>query len=168
MDVEFRAMIGPDKKSTSQKVAEFREEYRQLLQNFQTTKHKAETQALTNGPAARQKLITANQRLDQSTQLLEQSRMLVAQTEGVGNVIIDDLALQKETLYGAKGKVEETKQFTLDAKGILKMMGRRAILHKIIMVFIILFLFAMICVVIYYGFMDDKKKWCRCRLRELQ
>jgi hypothetical protein len=158
MDVEFRTMQGSDKKSASEKVTDYREEYTQLIRTFQNTKQKAESDALKSGPAARTKLVSANQRLDQSTALLENSRMLIAQTEETGNVIMTDLGTQKETLRSAQSKVQETKQFTIDAKGVLQLMGRRAIMHNLLMMFIILVLFGVICVIIYYGFIEDKKK----------
>ncbi|CAE7843118.1 VTI12, partial [Symbiodinium microadriaticum] len=158
MDVEFRTMMGGEKKAASEKVADYRAEYTQLIKSFQSTKQKAESDALKNGPAARSKLVAANQRLDQSTAVLENSRMLIAQTEETGNVIMTDLGQQKETLQGAQSKVQETKQFTIDAKGVLQVMGRRAIIHNLLMMFIILVLFGVICVIIYYGFIEDKKK----------
>mmetsp|Transcript_11046 Transcript_11046/g.16837 ORF Transcript_11046/g.16837 Transcript_11046/m.16837 type:complete len:249 (+) Transcript_11046:68-814(+) len=158
MDVEFRAMVGSEKKSASQKVADYRDEYRQMIQSFQNTKQKAESEALKSGPAARTKLVTANQRLDQSTATLESSRMIIAQTEDVGNTIMTDLEGQKETLQGAQSKVQETRQFTLDAKSVLRMMGRRAVMHNLCMMLIIFILFGVICIIIYYGFIEDDKK----------
>ena len=158
MDVEFRTMMGNDKKSASEKVADYRAEYTQLTKSFQNTKQQAESVALKGGSAARSRLVTANQRLDQSTAMLENSRMLIAQTEETGNVIMSDLGQQKETLQGAQSKVQETKQFTIDAKGVLQLMGRRAIIHNLLMMFIILVLFGVICVIIYYGFIEDDKK----------
>ena len=158
MDVEFRTMVGNDKKSASEKVSDYRAEYTQLTKSFQNTKQKAESDALKSSPAARNRLVAANQRLDQSTAMLENSRMLIAQTEETGNVIMSDLGQQKETLQGAQSRVQETKQFTMDAKGVLQMMGRRAIIHNLLMMFIILVLFGVICVIIYYGFIEDKKK----------
>ena len=125
------------------------QEYKQLLQQFQQSKHQAEGDALKNGPVARTKLISANQRLDQSTATLENSRMLIAQSEQTGNVIIEDLSSQKQNLQGAQSKVQETHQFTQDAKGILQTMFRRAIMHNVIMAIIIFVLFGVICIIAY-------------------
>lgn len=158
MDVEYRLLMGNDKKSASQKVMDYREEYKQLVQSYETSKAKAEKLALQNGSTARNKLISANQRLDQSTATLESSRILLAETEAIGNNIIVDLESQKESLKTANSNVQETKQFTVDAKGILTMMGRRAVIHNVIMILIIILLFAVICVIAYYGFVDKKKK----------
>lgn len=110
---------------------------------------------MKNGPAARVKLITANQRLDQSTATLENSRMLIANSEATGNVIIDDLTSQKQSLQGAQSKVQETQQFTSDAKGVLKVMFRRAIMHNVIMAVIILVLFGVIVIIAYYGLINN-------------
>jgi hypothetical protein len=56
----------------------------------------------------------------------------------------------------AKGKVQETKQFTTDARGILRMMGRRNVYHKLIMITIILVLFGAIDCTFYYGIIENK------------
>ena len=157
MDTEFRAMVANDKKAAGAKVTEYREEYRQILENFRNTRSKAESAALKSGSGARDKLINANQRLDHSTATLEQSRMLVAQSEQIGTGIATDLQRQKETLVSAKEKVQETKAFTTDAKGILQIMGRRNVYHKIIMMVIIICLFGAICATFYYGFIANKK-----------
>jgi vesicle transport through interaction with t-SNAREs 1 len=158
MDVEYRLLVGADKKSASQKVVEYRDEYKQLLQTYEVTKAKAERLALQNGSAARNKLISANQRLDESTATLEKSRIILAETEAIGNGIIVDLESQKESLKAANSNVKETKQYTVDAKVILTTMGRRAVIHNTIMAFIILILFGVICVIGYYGFVEKKKK----------
>lgn len=158
MDVEFRGMMSSEKKNASQKVSEYREEYKQLLQQFQQSKHQAESDALKSGPAARVKLVSANQRLDQSTATLENSRMLIAQSEATGNVIIEDLTSQKQSLQGAQSKVQETQQFTQDAKGILQTMFRRAIMHNVIMAIIIFVLFGIICIIAYFGLISNDSK----------
>jgi len=134
------------------------QEYKQLLKQFQQSKHQAESDALKSGPAARVKLVTANQRLDKSTATLENSRMLVAQSEATGNVIIEDLTSQKQSLQGAQSKVQETQQFTHDAKGVLKIMFRRAIMHNVIMAVIILVLFGVICIIAYFGLIENDNK----------
>ncbi len=91
MDVEFRTMASIEKKSAQQKVTDYREEFRKMTQNFQSSKFQAESLALKGGSAARTKLLTANQRLDQSTASLEQSRILLGQTENIGDTIISDM-----------------------------------------------------------------------------
>lgn len=158
MDVEFRTMVGNDKKTASQKVADYRDEYKTLVQTFQKTKQNAESLALKSGTTARNKLISANQRLDQSTATLENSRQIIAQTENIGSGIIDDLENQKAQLTQASSNTQEIKQFTFDAKLVLRTMGRRAIIHNLCMMFTIVILFGIICVIIYYGFIEKKKK----------
>ena len=156
MDTEFRSMVPVDKKTAGEKVADYREEYKQIVENFRNAKTKAEGIALKAGSANRDKLLTANQRLDNGTATLEKSRQLIAESEGIGNKITTDLENQKETLMDAKTKVTETKQFTSDAKGILRMMGRRNVYHKLIMLTIILILFGAIVVTFYYGIIEKK------------
>eukprot|EP00981_Chlorochromonas_danica_P004049 scaffold768_cov174-Ochromonas_danica.AAC.22 len=144
-------MSSADKRSAQQKVADYREELRRLQQSFTSSKSNAEAVALTKGPAARSKLLNANQRLDESTAVLEQSRQLVAQTETIGNTVITDLGSQREKLVDAKEKVQETRNFTTEARRVLRMMGNRAIMHKIFVTVLIVGLAAAIVAVGYYG-----------------
>jgi hypothetical protein len=72
----------------------------------------------------------------------------MAQTLEVGNTAIDDTESQTKTLRGALDKVKETKQFTIDAKGVLTTMGRRAPIHKICIYSIIILLLDSIVVLI--------------------
>lgn len=156
MDIEFRTMSSADKRSAQQKVSEYKEEYKQLQQHFQSSKFTAESEALKGSPAARTKLLTANQKLDQSTATLEQSRRLVAESEAIGNTIITDMNNQKETLIDAREKVKETKSFTVDARKILRVMSNRAVVHKICVIVTIIALAAGICAITYYGFIAKK------------
>lgn len=151
MDVEFRTMSSADKRGAQLKVNDYREEYKQMVQHFQTSKISAESLALKGGPQARTRLLNANKRLDDSTASLEQSRQLVAQTGTIGDTIIGDLESQKEKLGDAKEKVSETKEFTMDAKRILVMMGNRAIIHKLCVMFTIVALAAGIGCIGYFG-----------------
>lgn len=155
MDVEFRTMASVDKRSAQQKVTDYKDEFRQMQQSYQTSKFNAEATALKSGANARTKLVTANQKLDQSTVTLEQSRMILHQTEQIGNTILTDMENQKETLMSAQDKVKETRQFTTDAKGILRMMGNRAFMHKICIWFTIIFLAAVIGTISYCGFIGQ-------------
>ncbi len=161
MDVEYRNMAGADKRTMTQKVADYKEEYNQLYNNFQAAKRTAEANALKSGgnsAAARNKLLTANQKLDASTAMLESSRNLVHETEGLGNKILGDMESQKETLQSAQEKVKETKSFTDQARQVLRTMGNRAVMHKICVMFTILVLFGAICGLIYYKFIGSGKK----------
>lgn len=82
--------------------------------------------------------------------------MILAQTEQIGVTIINDMEGQKETLINAQGKVKETREYTMDAKQILRTMGNRAVMHKCCVMITIIILFAVICVIIYYGFIKSK------------
>jgi vesicle transport through interaction with t-SNAREs 1 len=151
LDVESRSAIG-DKRAMAAKLADFKKEIRSLNDDYRNCKFEAEQQALKSGSTARTKLTSNNDKLDKSTRTLEQSRMLVAQTQDVGNVILTDLESQREQLEDAHGKVKDTKQYTLDAKGMLRMMHNRAVLHKILVYVTIVVLFGIIVVMIYFGF----------------
>jgi len=159
MDVEHRTVAPQEKKSTQEKVQEYRSEYREMLQKFKTTKYNAEALALRGGgTASRNKLINANARLDNTTATLEQSRKLVAETEGIGSNILVDMSQQREVLLDADDKVEETRGYTKQASGILTMMENRAFYHKLCIYVWILVLFVAIVCVIYYGFIAPNEK----------
>ncbi len=160
MDVEQRTVPPQDKRTVGEKVNEYRAEYRERLNQFRTAKQNAELLALRGGANAnRIKLLNTNARLDASTATLQQSRQLVAQTENIGTAILTDMGQQREILMGADDKVEETRGFTSQAKGILTMMHNRAFYHKMCIYAWIFFLFAAIVCVVYYGFIaPDVKK----------
>lgn len=152
MDVEFRSISSAEKRSTQQKLTEYRDEYKDMLQKYQTAKFNAEAQALKGGPNARTKLLNSNQKLDSSTALLENSRQVLAQTERVGGTILTDLESQKEQLVTAKDHVTETRNFTSEARIVLRSMGTRAIMHKICVYATIIILAGVIGIIVYYGF----------------
>lgn len=89
---------------------------------------------------------------------LEQSRQILAQTENIGVNIITDLESQKEILIDAQGKVKETRQFTMDAKKVLRIMGNRAAMHKCCVIFTIIILAGAIGAIAYYGFFAKDSK----------
>jgi vesicle transport through interaction with t-SNAREs protein 1 len=158
MDIEFRTMSSVEKRSTQQKVNDYKEEFRILKNQYQETKTRTE-QALRRGNNTgnvRSKLLTTNEKLDQSTATLEQTRVILAQTDNIGTTIISDLEDQKEKIVTSKEKVKETKSFTLEARRVLKVMSRRAINHKIGVGVLIIVLFGAIIGVFYEGFMKKK------------
>eukprot|EP01038_Epipyxis_sp_PR26KG_P013527 gene13527-18147_t len=152
MEVEFRTMASSDKRTAQQKLTDYKEEYRQLQQHYQSSKFNAESAALKSGSAARTKLLSVNQRLDQSTATLEQSRQILAQTEQIGTTIITDLESQKEKLMEARSNVKDTRDITNEARQVLKIMGNRALIHKLCVVFTIIVLLGGIIAVAYFGF----------------
>ena len=81
--------------------------------------------------------------------------MIAAQTSQIGNVIMTDMESQREQLEDAHSRVKETQQYTMDAKGVLKMIYTRAVVHKICVYFTIVLLFSLIIIVIYYGWLKS-------------
>jgi hypothetical protein len=78
--------------------------------------------------------------LDRSTAMLEQSRQIVAATEQVGSTVLTDLENQREILTNAHEMVEETRDFTSQAKYVLREMGIRGAFHKVCVIFTIIIL----------------------------
>jgi vesicle transport through interaction with t-SNAREs protein 1 len=151
MDIEFRSMSSMEKRGAQLKLNDYREELKQLQSTYTTSKMSAEAQALKGGPSSRTRLLNSNQKLDNSTATLEKSRQILANTQQIGDTVLTDLETQKETLMDARNKVKETKDFTSEARRVLRMMGNRAIIHKICVVLIIIGLAAAIIATGYYG-----------------
>ena len=159
MDVEHRTVGPQDKRGAQEKVQDYRVEYREMLQKFKTAKHDAELLALRGGAdGSRARLLQANSRLDGSSATLQHSRRLVAQTEEIGNTVLTDMGNQREVLMAADEKVEETRGFTAQAKGVLKMMSNRAYYHKLCIYAWIVVLFIAIVSIIYFGFVAPDEK----------
>ena len=77
---------------------------------------------------------------------------MIAQTDALGNTIINDMENQKETLMDAQVKVDETRGFTSNAKDVLVAMGNRALKHSACVAFVILILMGLNALIIYYAF----------------
>lgn len=154
MDIEFRSIPSGEKKATSIKVNEYKEELKQLGISFSKTRRDAEEVAMKAGSASRAKLIAANQKLDKSTAALEQSRQLIAQSDALGNNILSDMENQKEQLIESKVKVDETIGFTDNARAVLITMGNRALRHTACVAFVIFLLAGLNALTIYFAFID--------------
>jgi vesicle transport through interaction with t-SNAREs 1 len=157
MDIEFRSIPSGEKKATSIKVNEYKEELKQLGISFSKTRRDAEEVAMKAGSASRAKLIAANQKLDKSTAALEQSRQLIAQSDALGNNILSDMENQKEQLIESKVKVDETIGFTENARAVLITMGNRALRHTACVAFVIFLLAGLNALTIYFAFIDKSK-----------
>ncbi len=149
--------LATDRRMLQQKVTDYKEEFNHLIQKFQNARANAESLALKSGSITRNKLVAGNQKLDQSTLILEETRSVLYETERIGTTIISDLESQKEKIVGAQVKVQETKQFTVDARSILQKMGYKAIYHKICIYFTILLLACVIGIIIYFGFIKKNQ-----------
>ena len=119
MDVEFRTMSSIEKRSTQQKVNDYKEEMKGLQRQFWDAKAKKESALRGTTSDSRNKLLTTNEKLDQSTATLEQTRVILAQTDNIGTTIISDLESQKEKLQSSKETVKETKSFTMEVRSIV-------------------------------------------------
>ena len=84
--------------------------------------------------------------------------MILAETDQMGSQIIVDMDSQKKLLLESNQKVKDTKGFTVEAKRVLKIMGNRAIMHKLGVGLCMLGLLAAIVGVGYVGFVKKSKK----------
>jgi len=153
MEIEFRTISSADKKNAQQKTNDYKDEYRQLQENFKKVKNNADLIVMKNNvPNSQTKLVTFNQKLDSSTALLEKSRQTLAQTDALGDNIISNLEAQRENLVDADEKVRDTKKIAVDAKYVLRMMGNRALMHKAcVMLTIVILGKCSHCNIVYVG-----------------
>ena len=76
--------------------------------------------------------------------------MLAADTERIGNSIINDLQNQQEKLLGTRNIIQDTKVVTNTARKLLNAIGNRALLLKFMLVFLNLIFLVLICMLIYF------------------
>lgn len=162
MEVETRYVKGGDKRKLTEKLSDYKTEFRETNQMFTKAKFEAESVALKKGGTGKRgQLLNANSKLDKSTATLQQSRLLVDETEKIGSATLSDLENQREILVDASGKVKETRSYAEEARQILKRMAYRAFWNKVCVYIWIIVLFAAIVTIIYFGFLaptDDDDK----------
>jgi glutamine synthetase type III len=156
LEVEAKSVITGDKRDMVAKVSSYTGELKSSQENYRKARFEAEMKCSRNGAGDRERLVKNNDRLDNSTRTLENSRMIAAQTSQIGNVIMSDMESQREQLEDAHSRVQDTHKYTMDAKGVLKMIYTRAVVHKVCVYFTIALLFSLIIIVIYYGFIKGK------------
>ena len=76
-------------------------------------------------------------------------------TEAVGASILDDLAAQRDTIARTRATLDAANSGLARGTKLLKGMGRRAFANRVLMVVIILFLFLLICAVIWLNWFYD-------------
>ena len=143
---------------TQYKINGYKEEVNQLKGHFKRTKDEADALAIKTGSSSRQRLLKNNAKLDNSTATLEKSRMIIAQTDEIGNEVINNMENQKEQLVGAAVKVDETRGYTSDAKDVLTAMATRALRHTACVALVIIILLGLNILTIYFAFIDKDKK----------
>jgi vesicle transport through interaction with t-SNAREs protein 1 len=154
MEVEARYIKGGDKRNLTEKLSDYKTEFREINQKFTKAKFEAESVALKKGATGKRgQLVNRNAKLDNSTSTLMQSRALVEETEKVGSATLSDLENQREVLMDASGKVDQTRTYAEDARHILKQMANRAFWNKFCVYIWILILFAAIITIVYFGFL---------------
>ena len=162
LDLEFRLMVSAEKSKLHGRLKSYREDYQVRLTHLHAIKQEIEGVEEKNDAVPNQCRpvdvtfdiqggLRTNALLDRSTNSLEQSRQIVANTEIIGKNVISDLESQREQLLGAKENLSETKDFAGIAKRLLRSMGRKALMQKFSLIFTIISLFAVICLIIYFG-----------------
>lgn len=88
-----------------------------------------------------------------SSGVLDQARRTVAETEQIGVTIMTDLHDQRQTLLRSKERVRETREYTSQARSVLKSMSRREVTNKIIIGVTIVVLLVLIGIVLYFAWL---------------
>ncbi|MEW5300644.1 MAG: hypothetical protein WDW38_001206 [Sanguina aurantia] len=103
----------------------------------------------TSSMAQRDRLLNANQRLEQTNDRLASGKKMLAETDELGTGILQNLAAQRETLLHSRETLHAADEGISKARTILLGMSRRVMQNKFLMVGIILFLIAGICLIVY-------------------
>jgi vesicle transport through interaction with t-SNAREs 1 len=102
----------------------------------------------------RQGLLQGQERLDGASDSLLNTQRIAADSEALGGNILSDMYGQREQLENVRGKVEHVEDGVSRARKILGSMGRRVVTNNLILAFIILVLFAAICAVAYFRWIN--------------
>jgi vesicle transport through interaction with t-SNAREs protein 1 len=159
MEIDVSTMMSTDRKFNQQKLDGYGEEFKHVLNTFETVRLAAETATRRNtiDSENRKLLMNRNEYLDKSTKNIQSSNVIVSETEQIGTGIISDLQSQKEGLLYAQENVQGTTQITLQARSFLKLMMNRALMQKVFLLALIILLFIIIWMLIYYGLIMKKK-----------
>merc|ERR1712122_206921 len=103
--------------------------------------------ATLNGEGGGQeRLLDNNESLERGGRKLNIGQRLLAETEGVGAAVLEDLSRQRETLQNARAKLRDT---TADLQTSSKVLSK--MLHRILQNRVVLFLVAFIVVALIVG-----------------
>jgi len=99
------------------------------------------------------KLVDTMGSLNDTTSLLHSTQLLCSETEAVGSSVLTTMGAQREQLENANANVQETRGVTNQARVLLRRMGRRAVMNKLCLYFVIVVLIVANCLVIYYQYL---------------
>ncbi|XP_053598275.1 vesicle transport through interaction with t-SNAREs homolog 1B [Microplitis demolitor] len=104
----------------------------------------------------RQTLLGTRATLERSAQSVARSQTVAAETEQIGQEVVAELGIQRETLLRTKRRLSETDQELATSRKIMRLIGRRVLTNKIVLILIIILEIAILGIVIYLKFFTKK------------
>ncbi|XP_044574520.1 vesicle transport through interaction with t-SNAREs homolog 1B [Cotesia glomerata] len=104
----------------------------------------------------RQTLLGTRATLDRAAQSVARSQTVAAETEQIGQEVIAELGVQRETLIRTRRRLSETDQELAASRKIMRLIGRRVLTNKIVLILIIISEAAILGLTIYLKFFSKK------------
>ena len=154
------AGVGPtEKKSLIAKTKQHKADLKGMRADITAAKDASNRGELLGGPrpaggggggaSSKDKLMATQGVIDKTTDTLQATLGVLKETEDIASATADTLGGQGDQLRGAHGQVQETRNATVEARGILRKMAVQAMMNKAILWFIILILVGANIAVIY-------------------
>lgn len=98
----------------------------------------------------RQQVMLGTESLERTSQSIARSTQVAVENEEIGDAIITDLGLQRESLERSRGRLQETNAELSKGRRILLRLKVSTIYNKIILIFIIIIELCIIAALIYW------------------
>merc|ERR1711923_431681 len=98
----------------------------------------------------RQQVMLGTESLERTSQSIARSTQVAVENEEIGDAIISDLGLQRESLERSRGRLQETNAELSKGRRILLRLKVSTIYNKIILIFIIIIELCIIAALIYW------------------
>mmetsp|Transcript_17137 Transcript_17137/g.25365 ORF Transcript_17137/g.25365 Transcript_17137/m.25365 type:complete len:202 (-) Transcript_17137:41-646(-) len=132
MEIEVRSMRGgPDKKSCFNKSQQYKNDLTALRKTFNQIFRKVS-------------------KSESGLSLIEDTREVLSSTEEISRDVLNDLLYQRQSLLRANENVNDIRDDTEEARGIMKEIALRGARHRFFLYLIIIILLVAIGVVLYY------------------
>lgn len=105
----------------------------------------------------RANLLSDDQQLHVTTTRLQQTEQMCADTEAIGVSILGELRGQREQLTNARDTLDEAQQNLSTGQRVIRRMLARTLADKLILVFIVVMLLALIGLILWYEFKGKKR-----------
>ncbi|KAJ5070979.1 vesicle transport v-snare 13 [Anaeramoeba ignava] len=169
METEARSLTQENRNEANKKIQKLQDKYNNLQKDLKNAiasfSYQEDRDSLFSGRPdlqvtsqdQRKTLLEANEKLDRTTGILEDTQRVAFETEELGTQVLGDLHNQRKVLENSRSNLKTADVSVDKSHRLLSIMGRRAIVNKIIFVIIILVLLAIIIVIIYFTQIKKKK-----------